>query len=88
MNATDTNADLKKPKPIRISLDGEVITVPGRAITPNEILIIAGLDPTTHYLVEVKGRHQTPYQGKGDETIEVKDDEVFISLSTGPTPTS
>lgn len=88
MNTTDTDTELKKPKPVTISLDGELITVPDRTVTPNEILALAKLDVSTHYLVKVKGRDQTSYQGKGDDLIKVKDGEVFISLSTGPTPTS
>lgn len=85
MNERDDN---KKPKKVTIVLDDEKLVLPDRDTTPNEILLAAKLDPATHYLVEVKGRRQIPYQGKGDEPIRVKDGDTFISLSTGPTPTS
>ncbi|GAC1382479.1 MAG: hypothetical protein NVSMB48_13120 [Marmoricola sp.] len=73
--------------PIQISVDGEPVVVP-RDTTPDAILRADGLDPATHYLVRVEGHHQTSYQGKGSEQIEVHHGEVFVSLSTGPTPTS
>jgi hypothetical protein len=75
-------------KTITIDLDGEDLTVPDRDITPNEILGLAGLDPATHYLVRLKGKNQESYQGHGEETIKVHPNEKFLSLSTGPTPTS
>lgn len=83
-----TEADSAKKKHIKILLDGDPLVVPDKEITPNEILQLAGLDPATHYLVRVKGRHQDSFQGKGDESIRVHDGEVFVSLSTEPTPTS
>jgi hypothetical protein len=83
---TDDND--KKPKKVTIILDEEELIVPDADTTPNSILQLAGLDTATHYLVEIKGRKQISYQGKGDEPIKVKDGETFVSLSTGPTPTS
>jgi hypothetical protein len=78
----------KPPKTITISLDGEDLELPDRDTTPNEILRTAGLDLATHYLVKIHGKDQDSYQGRGDETIKVHNKEKFISLSTGPTPTS
>jgi hypothetical protein len=75
-------------KSTTINLDGEDLTVPDRDLTPNEILTIAGLDAATHYLVRLKGRNQESYQGRGEEAIKVHPNEKFLSLSTGPTPTS
>ncbi len=80
--------DDKKPKEVTIVLDDEKLVLPDRDTTPNTILRLADLDTSTHYLVEIKGRHQVSYQGKGDEPIRVNDGDTFISLSTGPTPTS
>ena len=73
---------------ITLTVDGERITVRDERMTPNEILTKAGIDPTTHYLVEVKGRDQTSYEGRGDIEIRVHDGDKFVSVSTGPTPTS
>lgn len=78
----------RPPKEVTIDLDGEDVTVPERDITPNEILTLAGLDPATHYLVRLKGKHQESLQGRGEEPIKVHGHEKFLSLSTGPTPTS
>jgi hypothetical protein len=57
-------------------------------VTANQILRLAGIDPAANYLVEVRGREQVSYQGRGDEEIRVHEHEVFVSVSTGPTPTS
>lgn len=84
-------SDASKPavtKHIEILLDGDPLLLPDKKISPNEILKIAGLDPTTHYLVRVEKREQISFQGKGDEPIKVHKGDVFVSLSTEPTPTS
>jgi hypothetical protein len=73
---------------VTFTVDGERFTTREDRLTPNDILALAGLDPATHYLVEVKGRHQTSYEGRGDEKIRVHDGDVFVSVSTGPTPVS
>jgi hypothetical protein len=75
-------------KQVEVKIDGEDTLLPNSEITPNQILSLVGLDPSSHYLVEVQGRHQNSYQGAGDEIIRVHNNQVFISLSTGPTPTS
>ena len=80
--------EVPKKRHIEILLDGEPLQIPNKKISPNEILKLAGLEPATHYLVQVKNRHQISYQGKGDEPIQVHDDDVFVSLSTEPTQTS
>jgi hypothetical protein len=80
--------DSKKAKGATIILDEEELFVPDVDTTPNAILRLASLDPSTHYLVETKARKQISYKGLGDEPIKVKDGETFVSLSTGPTPTS
>jgi hypothetical protein len=83
--------EISKPdadKRIEILLDGDPLLIPDKKISPNEILKIAGLDPFTHYLVQVEKREQISYQGKGEEPIKVHKGDVFVSLSTEPTPTS
>jgi hypothetical protein len=75
-------------KSVTIDLDGEDLTVPDRDITPDEILTIAGLEPATHYLVRLRGKHQESLQGAGEVPLKVHEGEKFLSLSTGPTPTS
>jgi hypothetical protein len=87
--ATETSAERGRPgRPITFTVDGEPITTTEEQLTPNQILRLAGIDPATNYLVQVEGRRQVSYQGRGDETIRVHEHEVFVSVSTGPTPTS
>ena len=75
-------------KRIEFTVDGEPVTTTEDQLTPNQILRLAGIDPATSYLVKVDGRKQESYQGRGDEPIRVHEHEVFVSVSTGPTPTS
>ena len=75
-------------KKITFTVDTEPITTREEHLTPNQVLSLAEIDPATHYLVRVEGRRQTSYQGRGDEKIRLHDGDVFVSASTGPTPTS
>jgi hypothetical protein len=81
------NANDKPDKLVEVLVDDEPTMVP-KDTTPNGILTAAHLDPATHYLVLLQGRHRVEYQGKGEEPIKVHKGETFVSLSTGPTPTS
>lgn len=82
------DAGSRPPKTVTVDVDGEDVQLPDRDVTPNEILAAAGLDATTHYLVEIRGKQQDSYQGRGTEPIKVHNNQKFVSLSTGPTPTS
>ena len=73
---------------ITFTVDGERIATDKERLTPNEILVLAQIDPATHYLEKIDGRHHTSYQGHGDEPIRMHDGDRFVSLCTGPTPTS
>ncbi|WP_328493428.1 hypothetical protein OHS59_12190 [Streptomyces sp. NBC_00414] len=76
------------PKTVTITVDREPVSGVPRRTTPNEILRLAGIDPAGHYLVKITGRHQESFEGRGEEPITVHEHEKFVSLSTGPTPTS
>lgn len=88
----DATAAQKQPKPkphqIHFTVDGEELETKERELSPHEILGLAGIDPATHYLVQIQGRHQIPYQDKPDEPIHMHEGLKFISVSTGPTPVS
>jgi hypothetical protein len=87
--ATEMSAERGRPgRSITFTVDGEPVTTTEEQLTPNQVLGLAGIDPATNYLVQVEGRHQVSYQGRGDEPIRVHDNAVFVSVSTGPTPTS
>ena len=77
----------KPEKQVEILVDDEPTMVNSES-TPSEILVAADLDPATHYLVLLRGRTKVSYEGKGGEPIKVHKGETFVSLSTGPTPTS
>lgn len=77
----------KPEKQVEILVDDEPTLVDVNT-TPNEILAAADLEPATHYLVLLRGRNKISYEGKGEEPIKVHKGETFVSLSTGPTPTS
>lgn len=75
-------------RPITFTVDGEPVTTTAERLTANQILQLARIDPAANYLVQVRGRDQVSYQGRGDEEIHLHEHEVFVSVSTGPTPTS
>jgi len=74
--------------PIQFKVDGETETTLVPELTPAAILRLASIDPTTHYLVQLDGRHRVSYEGKEDTPIQVHEGATFISVSTGPTPVS
>lgn len=69
-------------------VDGEPVSTNERALTPAQIMGLAHVDPASNYLVRVEGRHQTSYKDRPNDKIEVHEDEVFVTVSTGPTPVS
>ncbi len=69
-------------------VDSEAITTTEQALTPVQIMGLAGIDTGTHYLVQLEGQHQISYQGKPDEKIHMHPHLVFITVSTGPTTVS
>lgn len=80
--------DKRHPHAVTFTVDDEAVTTEDRDLTPVEIMALAGVDPATHYLVKVEGRHQVSYEATPDEPIKVHNNEVFVTVSTGPTPVS
>ena len=68
------------------TVDTEPFSTPEHVLTPEQIMAIAGIDPATHYLVLVNGRHQERLAP--GSTVHMHNHMVFVSGSTGPTPTS
>ena len=56
-------------------------------LTVAQILEKAGLDPKTHYLVELRGEHQIKHVDP-NEQLHLHEHEKFISVFSGPTPLS
>ena len=74
---------------IHFTVDGEEYETRKRELTANQIISEFGKkDPTTNYLVEIRGTHKVSYQGKGDQKIKLHEGESFQIVSTGPTPVS
>ena len=73
---------------IDYAVDGEAQTTTSHELTPRQILTNAGVDPATHYLVQLEGHHRISYQDKMDEPIKMHEKMRFISVSLEPTPVS
>ncbi len=72
---------------IHYFVDAEEQTTTDPVLTVRQILERAGLDPGTHYLIEIRGHEQIPHRDL-DEKLRLHEKEKFISVFTGPTPLS
>lgn len=70
------------------TVDGDPFSTEAHELTPNAIMAIAGVDGSTHYLVEIRGRTQISYRDAPDEPIHLHEHAKFATLCTGPTPVS
>lgn len=75
------------PHVIHYFVDAEEQTTTDPNLTVAQILKNAGLDPATHFLIEIRGQHQVPHQDL-NEVIHIHEKEKFISVFSGPTPVS
>ncbi len=73
---------------ITYTVDGETQTTTEHELTPVQILQNAGIDPATHYLVQIEGQHKISYKDEPNKKIHMHEHMKFISVSTGPTPVS
>lgn len=73
---------------IHYTVDDEKQTTKAHELTPTQILQHAGIDPTSHYLVQLDGHHRISYQNEPNKEIHMHEHMKFISVSTGPTPVS
>jgi hypothetical protein len=80
----------KPPDIFYYDLDEESRTTDHKEMTPDQILISAGIDPRTHYLVQLfPDGSKENYKGKGQEPIKMKCPCMkFISILDGPCPVS
>jgi hypothetical protein len=75
-----------KEKTVRIEIDGEDFEVEGREHTARELLELAELDPTTTYLIELRGNNQESYRNRLDEPIKLHNNMRFVSADLGSAP--
>ena len=70
------------------TVDDETQTTTAHELTATQILQNAGIDPASHYLVQLDGVHRISYQNEPNKEIRMHEHMKFISVSTGPTPVS
>jgi hypothetical protein len=80
-------ATATKQHEIDFEIDGETVETTSHTLTVGEILNLAHLDPTTHYLIEIRGNNQIKHT-ESTEPIKLHKKMKFISVFTGPTPIS
>lgn len=69
-------------------VDDEPQSTTSHELTANQILSNAGIDPSNHYLVEIRGKERVSYQDKGNTEIHMHEHMKFVSVSIAPTPVS
>lgn len=72
----------------QFTVDGESFSTTDHTLSPNQILQIAGIDPTNYYLVEIRGNHQVSYKDNPNEVIHINQHDKFVSVFMGQTPVS
>lgn len=75
------------PREVEYTVDGVEQETTTPTLTVREILEKAGLDPSNHYLVELRGKEQIDHRNL-DEPLHIHEKEEFISVFTGATPLS
>lgn len=70
------------------TVNDEPQTTTEHELTASAILTLAGFDPTTHYLILLKGHERDSFQGNPDAVIHMHEHMKFLAISTEPTPVS
>lgn len=71
-----------------ITVDGDELSIAEHELTPRQIMKRAGIDPDTHYLVELRGDQQVSLQATPDDPIHIHEKLKLISVYSGPKPVS
>ena len=87
MSPTEMQKSEHAVRLITYFLDNERQETTEATLTVGQILKDGGLDPQTHYLIELRGDQQIAYRDL-NESIRVHENEKFISVFHGPTPLS
>jgi hypothetical protein len=75
-------------KAIKFTVNGTSVETDQHELTVRQILVLAGLDPETHYLVEkVSEEHEVEYRDLNQE-VKLHNKQEFLAFFTGPTPVS
>jgi hypothetical protein len=86
--AAEPAAAEKHPRVIKFTVDGEPVETTERELTPAQIMQLAGVEPQTHYLKEIRGQRQISYKDTPNEPIRIRKNQRFITNSLEPTPVS
>ena len=78
----------RHPHTIEFQIDGETYTTRERDLSVGEILRLAGRDPASYYLVEIKGQREREPHKDPAEKIKLHPHSKFITVSSGETPVS
>jgi len=70
------------------TVDGEPLSTAEHELSPRQILQEAELDPSSYYLIELRGPEQISFQSSPDSPIHMHDNLRFIAVFTGPVPVS
>jgi hypothetical protein len=76
------------PHTIHFEVDGETVETTAHELTPVQIMQLAGIDPSTHYLKEIRGQQQISFKDAPNDPIHVHNNQRFITNSMEPTPVS
>lgn len=88
-NMPHNNAGGKPDKPVfDYTVDGEPQSTSEHILTPKAILLKAGIDPATHYLVQIIGANTESYKDTPEKELHMHEHMKFVSSSMGPTPVS
>lgn len=82
----DKHNNQNHDKTFTVSVDGEPIVVPRTGNTPRKILELAGLDPSTRYLIEKRGNKTISYKDNADDEIQVHQHQIFVTGRCGAVP--
>jgi len=77
-----------QPHVIHYSVDDEPQETTERTLTPVQIMQNAGIDPATHYLVELVGNTRKSYKDEPSATIHMHEHQKFATQFTGEVPVS
>lgn len=85
----ETNSkDVQDNKNMSFKVDGQEFHTTESQLTPNQIEVVAGVDPATHFLKEIDGKEQVSYKDQMDVPIKMKHGMKFITIFSGPTTVS
>lgn len=73
---------------IEFTIDGEPYSSQERELAVEDILRLAGKDPGTYYLVEVRGQRERHEYKDPSATVKVHPGSKFLTIFTGSTPVS